>query len=273
MNAAVIICAAGSSTRYSEGQDLLGADDAIARSKLDEDLGGRPVLQRAVELFCHRDDVGEVIVAGPHDDGPFAQFELRHGDRISMLGGKLCRGGKTHRAESVAAALEHVSGDATHVAVHDAARPITPGAIIDRVFSAAQSFPAVVPGIPVPDTLKRTHADAVEAPGADPLAAILSPGGQAPTAHVIAETIDRAGLFAVQTPQIFAAHVLRNAYAQPGFEDATDDAALVERTGEHVVIVPGDPANMKLTRREDLPVLRALGGFKPPAERATHKKF
>ncbi|MEM7754074.1 MAG: 2-C-methyl-D-erythritol 4-phosphate cytidylyltransferase [Planctomycetota bacterium] len=269
MNTAVILCAAGSSTRYAAGQDVLVSD----RSKLDEDLGGRPVLQRAVELFCHRDDVATVVVAGPHDPAALAQFDLRQGERIQLLGGTLCGGGAHHRAESVAAALAHVPEDAAHIAVADAARPITPPDVIDRVFDAATSFPAVVPGIPVADTLKRTDPEPVDAPAADPLAAILAPGGQSPTARVITDTIDREHLFAVQTPQVFTAELLRRAYAQPEFHTATDDAALVERLGERVVIVPGDPANMKLTRQQDLRVIRALGNFKPPTERATHKKF
>jgi 2-C-methyl-D-erythritol 4-phosphate cytidylyltransferase len=271
MNTAVIICAAGGSTRYAGGEDLLGSD----RSKLDEDLGGRPVLQRAVELFCHRDDVGEVIVAGPHADEAFASFELRHADRLTMLGATLCRGGPTHRAESVAAALDHVPADATHVAVHDAARAITPAALIDRVFDAARNHPAVVPGVDVADTLKRVDPDPVAEPeNADPLAAILGAGdASGPCPRAITETVDRTDLVGVQTPQVFDADLLRRAYAQAGYESATDDADLVQRLGERVVVVTGDPSNMKLTRRDDLRVVRALGGFKPPSDRPTHKKF
>ncbi len=269
MKVAVILCAAGASTRYAGGQDLLGSD----RSKLDEDLGGRPVLQRAVELFCHRDDVGTVLVAGPHDDDAFGTFSLRHADRLSMLGATLVRGGKKHRAETVAAALEHVPGDATHIAVHDAARCVTPADLIDRVFAAAANHPAVIPGIDVPDTLKRVDPAGVDEGDVDPLAAILgaSSGGAKPRAVV--ETIDRTNLVGVQTPQVFEAGLLRLAYQQDGFETATDDAALVERLGERVLVVQGDPANMKLTRRQDLRVIRALGGFKPPSDRPSHKKF
>ena len=200
-----------------------------------------------------------IYVVGEEDKG----LSVLEGDALS----------EAAKIRDLAAAIARVPDDATHIAVHDAARAITPGAVIDRVFDAAKSFPAVVPGIPVADTLKRTDPEPVEAPAADPLAAILAPGGQAPSARVITDTVDRAHLFAVQTPQVFDAALLRRAYAQDGFESATDDAALVERLGERVVIVPGDPANMKLTRREDLPVIRALGGFKPPAERATHMKF
>lgn len=269
MNISVILCAAGASTRYAGGQDLLGSD----RSKLDEDLGGRPVLQRAVELFCHRDEVGAVIVAGPHDEDAFAAFSLRHADRLSMLGAALVRGGKTHRAETVARALSEVPAGATHVAVHDAARCITPPDLIDRVFVAASNHPAVIPGIDVADTLKRVDPEGVDEGAVDPLAAILGAAARGPVPRAIVETVDRTNLVCVQTPQVFEIDLLRRAYAQPGFETATDDAALVERLGERVLVVQGDPANMKLTRRQDLKVIRALGGFKPPSDRATHKKF
>ncbi len=269
MKVAVILCAAGASTRYAGGQDILGGD----RSKLDEDLGGRPVLQRAVELFCHRDEVGAVLVAGPHDEDAFAAFSLRHADRLSMLGAELVRGGRSHRAETVARALEHVPADATHVAVHDAARCITPPDLIDRLFAAASNHPAVIPGIDVADTIKRVDPEGVDEGDIDPLAAILGAAGSGPRPRAIVETVDRANLVAVQTPQVFETALLRRAYAQPGFETATDDAALIERLGERVLVVQGDPANMKLTRQQDLRVIRALGGFKPPSDRPTHKKF
>src|ERR1044072_6729605 len=125
MKLAVIIPAAGASRRYSEGQEF-------ARSKLDEDLGGRPVLQRTLELFEKNEAVsalvavGGLIVAGSHDDAAFGEDKTRHGDRLGLMGVKLCKGGATHRWETVAAALKLVPDDCTHVAVHDAARPCTP---------------------------------------------------------------------------------------------------------------------------------------------------
>src|SRR5205814_9270364 len=140
--------AAGFSKRYAEGQEF-------PRSKLDEDLGGRPVLQRTIELFSTLDVVGAIIVAGPHDPEAFAQFKGRHGDKLGLLGVKVCQGGQTHRYETVKAALEHVAPDCTHIAVHDAARPCTPPELLDRLVDAAAKYPAVVPAIDVPDTLKR----------------------------------------------------------------------------------------------------------------------
>lgn len=80
MKIAVIIPAAGSSSRFNTGEDSI----LDPRSKLDEDLGGRPVLQRTVELFTNRPEVGAIIVAGPFDESAFARFELRHGDKLAL---------------------------------------------------------------------------------------------------------------------------------------------------------------------------------------------
>ncbi|USN98169.1 MAG: 2-C-methyl-D-erythritol 4-phosphate cytidylyltransferase [Phycisphaeraceae bacterium] len=266
---AVIIPAAGLSRRFNDGNAGLLA----SRNKLDEDLGGRPVLQRTVELFNKRDDVGAIIVAGPHDDAAFAEFELRHGDKLALLGATLCKGGKTHRYETVKAALGHVPESATHVAVHDAARPVTPSELIDRVFDLAQRHPAVIPAIPAGDTIKRVEAEPVEDTPDDPAATILGIGADKPSElRRVEETVDRDRLVHVQTPQVFEKSLLLRAYAQDDLE-STDDAGLVERLGEPVVVTPGDPANVKITRPADVRLARALGGFGPPAERAVHKRF
>src|SRR5262245_48657486 len=103
MRIAVIIPAAGASSRYLEMGGL--------RSKLDEDLGGKPVLQRTVELFTKHDDVVQIVVAGPADEAAFAEFKDRHADRLGLLGAKLCAGGKTHRYETVRNALIEVRDD------------------------------------------------------------------------------------------------------------------------------------------------------------------
>jgi 2-C-methyl-D-erythritol 4-phosphate cytidylyltransferase len=158
MNLAVIIPAAGFSTRYAEALKAETATD-LARSKLDEDLGGRPVLQRTVELFANHDAVQTIIVAGPNADAApeaWSEFKNRYADKLGLLGVKLCQGGRTHRYETVKAALALVPDDATHIAVHDAARPCTPPELLDRLFDASQKYPAVIPGVDVPDTLKRT---------------------------------------------------------------------------------------------------------------------
>lgn len=269
MRISVIIPAAGSSTRYNaNNDDPLGT----TRSKLDEDLGGKTVLQRSIELFNTREEVGQVIVAGPHDADAFADFKLRHADRISLLGAMLVQGGKTHRYETVANALKVIDDSCTHIAIHDAARPATSAALIDRIFDAAKSHPAVVPGTPVSDTLKRVHPEPIEDESAiDPVASILGVG-TTHSMHRVDSTIDRTNLMQVQTPQVFERDLLIRAYEQDDLS-STDDAGLVERLGKPVVVVEGDPLNIKLTRAGDLPLVRAIMGVKASSSRPTHKRF
>ncbi|MGV6815358.1 MAG: IspD/TarI family cytidylyltransferase [Phycisphaerales bacterium] len=281
MRISVIIPAAGSSTRYNQAtpQSSPGqaSSDPLAalgttRSKLDEDLGGKAVLQRTIELFNTRDDVHQIIVAAPHDQHAFTEFKAQHGDRLALLGATLTQGGKAHRWESVRAALQLVDDQATHIAIHDAARPATKPELIDRIFEAAKSHPAVIPGNPISDTLKRVDAEPIEdAGGIDQVAAILGVESNAPM-HKVVSTIDRSNAMAIQTPQIFERDLLIRAYAQDDLS-STDDAGLIERLGEPVIVIAGDPTNMKLTHANELPLLRAIMGLKKTAPRPTHKRF
>ena len=136
-------------------------------------------------------------------------------------------GGGATRSASVRAGLAAVPGSAEIVVVHDAARPLAPPALFSAVVAAVrEGADGAVPGISLPDTVKRVRDGAVLA------------------------TVDRAELVAVQTPQAFLASTLRRAHAGGG--EATDDAALVEAVGGRVVLVAGDEANVKLTTLEDL---------------------
>ena len=268
----VIIPAAGAGTRYRQDD----AHGAGGRSKLDEDLGGRPVLQRTVELFNQHEWVVGIVVAGPWDQAALAEFRDRHADKLGMLGAKICRGGQTHRYETVASALREVpaegAGAPTHIGVHDAARPCTPADLIERVFDAACRHDAVVPGVEVADTLKRAGDEADEPEEGDPLAAILGAAPKKQRPRVVRETIDRRDVMAIQTPQVFRASLLRRAYAQSDLA-STDDAGLVERLGERVVIVPGDARNIKITRGADLPLARAILGVRGAEGREPHRRF
>lgn len=274
MRVAVIIPAAGSSRRYSEGAEF-------PRSKLDEDLGGRPVLQRTVELFTKVDVVSAIIVAGPADPAALDEFRARHADKLGLLGVTICPGGRTHRFETVAAALAHVPADATHVGVHDAARPCTPLPMIERLFEAAGKYPAVVPAIDASDTLKRVGEREATDADVDPLDAILGPATRVNVrVRVVEFTIDRSRLVAVQTPQVFGADLLRRAYAalavaatRAGFCAPTDDAEAVERLGEAVTVVEGDPRNIKITRPIDAQLARSILGLRDNEHRPVHKRF
>lgn len=137
-------------------------------------------------------------------------------------------GGST-RSASVRAGLAAVPADADVIVVHDAARPVPVPEVWNRVLTAvAAGADAAVPGVPVTDTLRAVG------------------GG----------TVDRAQLISVQTPQAFRAAALRDAHADGA--EATDDASLVEDNGGRVVVVDGDPANIKITNRVDLALAELL---------------
>ncbi len=258
----LIVTAAGSSTRF--GTDKLG-----------EDLGGRPVLIRAVEPFTKRDEVVRIVVAGP--PATIEEFRGRFGPTLSFHGAIIVKGSPNSRWETVQAALEHVPGDCTHVAIHDGARPCISEDLLERVFAAARVSDAVVPAVDVVDTVKRVGSDRMAAAEDDALAdAILGDAGkQGSQGRLVRETLDREGLVLVQTPQVFRADLLRRAYAQGGLEGATDDASIVERLGAQVLVVEGETRNLKVTTKSDLALARMLSNAKPPAtsDRAGHLRF
>lgn len=273
MRIALIVPAAGASGRFLAAGGV--------RSKLDEDLGGKPLLQRTIETFAKFDDddatIASMIVAGPHEDAAFEDFRERHADRLGLLGARVVRGGKTHRWETVRAALAHVPEDATHVAVHDAARPCVSFELLRRVFGAARTHAAVVPALRVHDTVKRVRDEGGATSAGNPqdeLAARIL-GGASARGNVrrVVETLDRDGLVLVQTPQVFSRELLTRAYAQANLEGVTDDASVVERLGEAVFVVEGEARNIKVTLPEDVTLARALMGFAEPAGKAAHKRF
>lgn len=260
MKLGVIITAAGASRRFG-GKDKLNAD-----------LGGRPLLHRTVDIFFKHDLPVHIVVAGPAEEDRFAEFQLRHGDKLGLLGVSLCRGGKEHRWQTVKAALGHIPDDCTHIAVHDAARVCAPRDLLDRVFEAARRHDAVVPAVAVADTLKRVSQEAIVDQEHDPLDAVLGGGASGVTLKSVVETVSRDLLVGAQTPQVFEAGLLNRAYLQDDLS-STDDAGLVERLGEPVVVVEGDPMNIKVTRPGDIRLAMAILGLRAPRERAVHKRF
>ncbi|GJQ29106.1 MAG: 2-C-methyl-D-erythritol 4-phosphate cytidylyltransferase [Phycisphaerae bacterium] len=267
MKFCVIIAAGGASARYEAAGGL--------RSKLDEDLGGKPLLQRTVETFTkfepREGTISSLIVAGPGKADEFAEFKQRHGDRLGIMGAKLVPGGVSHRWESIKAALAHVPDDCTHVAVHDAARPCVSMDLLDRVFHAAATYDAVIPAVEIADTVKRVEDTGEAMGGADPAAVILGAAPKVPL-RVVTETLARAGLMLVQTPQVFATDLIVRAYAQPDLS-STDDAGLVERLGARVVVVTGEARNLKVTVPADVAMARQVLGLREPEGRPVHKRF
>jgi 2-C-methyl-D-erythritol 4-phosphate cytidylyltransferase len=235
-----IVVAGGSGSRFGDAapkqfQELAGLrliDWALAAAGAACD-GVVAVLPAA-----HLDAVpalnGEVG-AGP---GRFAGADRRArpiapagGDSEAGFSGRpvvVAAGGPT-RSASVRAGLAAVSAEAEVIVVHDAARPLATAALFERVVAAVRAgADGAVPGLPVSDTIKVVD----------------------PASGQVVETLDRPGLRAIQTPQAFSAAVLRRAHESGG--DATDDAALVEAAGGRVVVVDGEPANLKITGPDDL---------------------
>lgn len=224
---AVIILAAGSSARMG-GVDKLWAD-----------LLGRPLVAHSIVTMGTLGGVRTLVLAGP---------AARHAALAACAAEAAARGvevrcveGGARRQDSVAAAIA-AAPDAAWYLVHDGARPFASAALARRVIEGARRHGAAVPGVPVADTIKHIDGDG----------------------RVLA-TVERAPLRAVQTPQGFAGPLLRRAHAEVT-GDVTDDAAMVEWLGVPVFVVPGDPANVKVTTPADLAVARALLAAGAPQE-------
>jgi 2-C-methyl-D-erythritol 4-phosphate cytidylyltransferase len=277
MRVAVILPAAGLGKRFAAAQS-----SASSGTKIERDLAGRPVFLRAIELFVRHPDVEQVILAVNPDS--VEEFTFRWGDRLAIHNVTIVPGGRKERWETVMLAMRSVGGACTHVAVHDAARPLTSPALLERVFAAATTVGAVIPGLPVANTLKQidnaSDTTDIASKPADPLDAILGGSDRpAPQLKRIVRTVDRRSLYEVQTPQVFELSLLRRAYAQieSGALDATgvtDDASLVEAMSEPVFIVEGESTNFKITRPEDLTLASALLALRSkPDDRSARKKL
>lgn len=224
MTVTAVVVAAGRGTR------LDGAGGDLPKALVE--VAGRPMLD--LGLVPLRAVVDTVVVVHPPDDG--ARFRSVVGP-----GPTLVPGGET-RSASVRAGVAACPPSTDLVAIHDAARPLVPPAVVARTFEAVTGgVVAAAPGLPVADTLKRV-------------------GGRG---EVIA-TVDRRGLWTVHTPQVVRKDVLDAVLAWAGERDATDDLALVEDaiaagvvTGQ-VRLVRGDPRDLKITHPEDLAVAAAL---------------
>jgi 2-C-methyl-D-erythritol 4-phosphate cytidylyltransferase/2-C-methyl-D-erythritol 2,4-cyclodiphosphate synthase len=220
LGTAAIVAAAGSGSRVG----------ATGIPKQYQAIGGKPVLVRALDAFLAHPGVDRVLpVIAASEESRYAALGCRHDKLLPAV-----HGGPT-RQESVLAALTTLSADPPQrVLIHDAARPFLTSALIDRVIGGLDRQIAVVPALPVTDTLKRVERGQVLA------------------------TVLREGMWAVETPQGFAFDAILAAHRRAADQGryATDDAALVEWMGQPVAVVPGEPDNVKLTTAEDLAAAR-----------------
>ena len=192
------------------------------RPKAFVQLAGKPLVAHAIAAFRAAQTVDRIIVVLPAGSDAGVDW----GDDVVLT-----TGGAT-RQESVAAGLDVCGEDVRVVAIHDAARPLVTAPLIDRTIAALQPpWDAVAPGVPVADTLKVV----------DSRMAVL-------------RTVDRSGVWAVQTPQVSTRAVLERVHARVASpaDAATDDLSLIERAGGRVRLIEGEPSNFKVTHAEDL---------------------
>ena len=215
----VVITAAGHSRRMGVNKLLLSLD-------------GQPILVRACAVFDGLAGVKEIVVTAPAGlEDEYLTLLREHGlRRVS----RVITGG-AERQDSIYEALRILpAAEGDYVAVHDAARPLITSRMIEKICSELAECDGVIPAVPVKDTIKRVNSEGI-----------------------VIETLKRAELRAVQTPQIFRFGPLLRAY-EAAYRDGfigTDDAGLIERYGGVVRAAEGDYRNIKITTAEDLPVL------------------
>ena len=199
-------------------------------------LGGIPMLLRALSPFASHPEVAHTVVTLPPADltQPPGWLTELVGSTLTVVAG----GAK--RSDSVAAGLAALPGECLTVLVHDAARPLISRDLIDAVIAVARQGEGAVPALPLTDTVKEADRDEGDLR--------------------IARTLPRQRLWRAQTPQGFPRPMLEAAYARARGEGATatDDAALVERLGQVVRLVPGSPRNLKVTTEEDFRLAELL---------------
>ena len=214
MSVWAILVAAGRGER-------LGTDQPKAFAK----LGELPLLAEPLRRLDESEWIDAVVLVAPPG---WEEPAILLAEELGCSKVRACVPGGATRADSVRAGMAEVGEEAAVVLVHDAARPLLPDDVVERVLAPlSEGWDGVVPGLPVSDTVKRVGS-----------------GG------AVVETVARDGLWAVQTPQAFPAGVLRRAVAGSG--EATDCAGLVEAQGGRVTVVRGDARLLKVTTADDL---------------------
>jgi 2-C-methyl-D-erythritol 4-phosphate cytidylyltransferase len=224
----VIICAAGASKRFGG-----------KRKKPLVDVEGRAVFLRSVEIFSSREDVKQILLAiAPEDE---ELVNVKWGPNLKFFNVKICFGG-AERFDTVQKGLELIKDDIELIAVHDAVRCCVKEEWIDKVIAEAAKTGAAILACPVIATLKEAKD------------------------KVIIQTVDRAGLYEAQTPQVFETSLLKKAYTNLKNLDKSkisDDSQLVESLGRKVTIVESDSSNIKITRQSDIAIAEAILKSRP----------
>jgi 2-C-methyl-D-erythritol 4-phosphate cytidylyltransferase len=216
----------------------LGTRMCLDRSKQFMDLCGRPILAVTLDHFQRCGLVDDIILVVSRGAVEFCRREIVERYRLSKVSRVIVGG--TRRQDSVRKGVESVPDTRGWILIHDGVRPLISVDLIERVIHAAQTYRAVITGIPIKDTIKEVDTQ----------------GG-------VVRSIDRRHLRAIQTPQVFRCEDIRLAHERAlreGWEGATDDAYLIEKMGISVEVIEGDEANIKITTSRDLEIARLLLG-------------
>ena len=211
-----IIVAAGSSRR-------MGFDKLFAT------LAGKPVIWHSLHAFSDTREIDEIIVVARADR--VAEFEkLVHDEKLAKVTKIIAGGAERHL--SVWSGLKAVSSAGSEfVAIHDGARPLTTPKLIRQILESAKDHGAACCASPIPDTVKRASVE-----------------------QMVEASVERTGLWAMQTPQIFASGLILQAYAAliARNEMATDEVSAVQKLGKRIFLLKNEDWNFKITYQHDL---------------------
>lgn len=220
MSVWAVLAAAGRGER-------LGSNRPKAFAKLRD----RPLLAESLERLEGSDWIDAIVIVAPPG---WEEPSILVAEELGCAKVSACVAGGETRAESVRSGVSEVGDDAAVIAVHDAARPVLPEEVLERVLTALnEGWDGVVPALPLTDTVKRVRG------------------------REVVETLARGQLVVAQTPQAFLASVLRDAFAGE-LPEATDCASLVEAQGGRVTTVPGDSRLLKVTDAADLELVASF---------------
>ena len=200
------------------------------------DLGGKPILAVTLSHFQKCNLVDKMVVVVPEDDVDYCNREIVEKYELSKVF-KVVAGGE-RRQDSVRKGLEAIDNLCKWVLIHDGVRPFVTIELIEKLIKAKEQYRAVIAGLPVKETVKELDGQGM-----------------------VLQSVQRSNLWLIQTPQIFQYEDLMRAHQQAldsGWEEATDDAFLVEKMGIPVKIIKGEENNIKITTPQDLNIARFL---------------
>jgi len=204
-------------------------------------INGIPIFIYPVKTFETLEEIERIVLVLPEKKTEYGKHLIKEFDIKKEI--IITAGGK-ERQDSVREGLKNIEGDI--VLIHDSARPFVSPMLIEKIIQDVERFGAVIPGLPISDTIKRVEKKQIVA------------------------TLNRDEIYAVQTPQGFEKEIILEAYESAYRENfyGTDDALLVERLGIGVRIIEGEPLNIKITKREDFEMAEAI--FKLIRKRYAH---